>query len=330
MSDPAGELLIWTISDGRAGIDNQVLGLAEAIAEMIPCKIKSFLAPRTSLLSLLTANRPLPGMEDGWPKLLICCGQSSLPYAKAMRKWSNGQTFCIQLQAPRRPLKQFDMVIAPNHDQLDGENVLSIIGATNRISKSRLAKARETFAEQINQLPCPRLAVVIGGNSKRHKLTKEKFKELRLHLERLAKTNVSLMITTSRRTPGFAKRALRRRLGKRENVWLWTGAKKDGDNPYMAFLDAASAVIVTSDSTNMLTDGASAGKPVLMFRLDGEDGKFSDLHDELAAKNLVHPFTGSLATWDVEPLAETRRAAEEVLRRFYGHLKPDPEAFHRA
>lgn len=321
MNETSGQLVVWTISDGRAGIDNQVLGLADAIGEMLPTKIKSIMAPKPGLLTLFSAKKPLPEMNEPWPDVVIGCGQASLPYMTALRKWSKGKSFTVQLQAPRRPLKLFDLIIAPEHDSLSGDNVVSIIGATNRITSKKLEAARQKFAKQLEELPSPRMAVIIGGNSKRHKLTKELSKEFIQQLQTLSNRNVSLMISTSRRTPGFVRRALHRKFKKTKNVWLWTDTKKDGENPYFGFLAAADAIIVTSDSTNMLTDAASAGKPVLMYRLSGSDGKFSKLHEALEEQNFVHPFTGALSTWPVEPLNETRRMAEEVLRRFYQKLK---------
>jgi len=321
VSEQPRPLHIWTIGDGRAGIDNQVLGLAEAIAQIMPAQLQHFVAPRPNLLSLFKAKNPMANMKPPWPDIVIGCGQASLPYTTAMRKWSDASTFCVQLQAPRRPAKQFDMIIAPAHDQLEGENTFKITGSTNRICKQKLEAAKEQFSKQIKTLLNPSLAVMIGGNSKRHKLTKPAFKKLLERLTILAASKVALMISTSRRTPGFAKRGLRRKFGKNPNVWLWTGAKRDGENPYFAFLATANAVVVTSDSTNLITEAASAGKPVLLFKLEGEDGKFADLYTDLANRNLLVPFTGSIATWDTEPFDETARAAEEVLRRFHNHLK---------
>ncbi|MCF6293528.1 MAG: mitochondrial fission ELM1 family protein [Robiginitomaculum sp.] len=321
MSAKTGKFVIWTIGDGRAGIENQVQGLAEAIGDMLPVEIKNITAPKPGLLTLFKAKKPLPEMLEPWPDVVIGCGQGSIPYMIAMRKWSNGKTLTVQLQSPRRKSSLFDLIIAPQHDRLKGDNVLSIVGATNRISEEKLLQAKEKFKDRIAELPGPRLAVIIGGNSKRHKLTKELFKDLLGKLLSLSNQSISLLITTSRRTPGFVKRGLRRKFKKNKNVWLWVDSKNDGDNPYFAFLSVANAVVVTSDSTNMLTDAASAGKPVLMFRLDGNDGKFSDLHEELEKQNYVHPFTGAISTWPVEPLSETKRAAEEVLRRYYSKLK---------
>jgi len=256
VSGKTGKFVIWTIGDGRAGIENQVQGLAEAIGDMLPVEIKNITAPRPSLLTLFKAKKPLPEMLEPWPDVVIGCGQGNIPYTIAMRKWSNGKTLTVQLQSPRRKSSLFDFIVAPHHDRLNDDNVLSIIGSTNRISPKKLSESKEKFKDKISDFPGPRLAVIIGGNSKRHKLTKELFKDLLGKLLSLSNQNISLLITTSRRTPGFVKRGLRRKFKKNKNVWLWVDSKNDGDNPYFAFLSAANAVVVTSDSTNMLTDAA--------------------------------------------------------------------------
>jgi mitochondrial fission protein ELM1 len=315
-----GKLRIWTLGDGRIGIDNQVTGLAEAIARKIPAEITHFIARKPGLFSFFFKAKPLPDMTSPWPDIVIGCGRASLQYSRQFRKWSNGNSFVVQLQDPGTGLRAFDLVIAPKHDQLSGEKVFSITGATNRITTRKLKKAKKKFGEKLQSLPKPKLAILLGGKSKRHVLTRPKFRKLLKQLRKLADNKISLLITTSRRTPAFAKRSLRRRLGKLDNVWLWSGARKDGENPYLAFLAEADAILVSSDSTNMLTDAASAGKPVLLFKMDGKDGKFSDLYADLENGNHLHPFTGALATWEVEPLAETNRAANEVLRRFHKQL----------
>jgi len=316
-----GKLIIWTLSDTRIGIQNQVVGLAEAIARMIPATIQQIHVPRPNVLTPFLPAKPTTPMKPPWPDIVIGCGQASLPYSAAFRKWSGGKTLVVQLQNPRHGLKRFDLIIAPEHDRLEGENVFSIIGSTHRICGQKLNDAKTQFADQLDTLPKPRIAVLIGGKSKRHQLTKPLLKTLCDQLDALAEANISLMISTSRRTPGFARRRLRRKFKSRSNVWFWSGAKSDGPNPYFAYLASADAIIVTSDSTNMLCEAATTSAPVLLFRLEGSDGKFADLYAALEKQDQLRPFTGALTSWDVPPFDETRRAAEEVLRRLHDHLK---------
>ena len=99
---------------------------------------------------------------------------------------------------------------------------------------------------------------------------------------------------------------------------MWDGT---GDNPYFGFLAAADAVLVTEDSTNLATDAATAGRPVLIAPLPGRPGKFARFQADLVARGAARPFAGRVETWAVVPLRETDRAAAELLRRYDARKK---------
>ena len=160
----------------------------------------------------------------------------------------------------------------------------------------------------------PRVAVLVGGDSKRHKFSHQVEQNLADALESLCEQGAALLITTSRRSPRGLAAALKDRFGSRQNVRVWS-SDVDGHNPYHAFLGASDVVLVTKDSVNMITDAASAGKATLLFDVDGDDGKFARLYGSLFARGYARPFIGKLETWPVTPLTETARAADEVLVR---------------
>lgn len=318
---PVKPLLVWVVTDGRVGIENQARGLAEAIAEIYPCDIRRVVVPRSPMSVQKIKKKPPPGMSAPWPDLWIGCGRASLRYSAGVRQWSGGHTFVVQLQNPRRDFSLFDLVIAPDHDNISGENVLSITGATNRVTAKNLAKAQDKFSEQLQKITPPRLAVLLGGASSRHKFTRKEAKKLVKDLRRLSHAGYALMITTSRRTPDYVCKMLIKTFGKLPRVWIWCGRKSDGPNPYFAFLGSADAILATNDSSNLLSEAASAGKPLLVFKLEGEDGRLRQLYDALEATGRAKLFRGAFNTWETEPLNETGRAAKEVLRYLHGHLK---------
>jgi len=319
--------ICWVVSDGRRGIENQALGLAEAVARLTPLTIERRIAPRREgwraeisgrfqapKLEELATSDGAPPLSNAAPNLWIACGRATLAYSEHARDWFAGLTMVVQAQDPRRPLWPYDLIVPPLHDNLSGDNVFSILGSPNRICDDWLAAGAARFADALVTPPGPRAAVLIGGDSKRHTLTPKVMKDIISGLEGALAQSWSLLITTSRRTPDFAVSALRARFKDDPSVWLWTG-DADGDNPYDAFLAAADIVLVTKDSTNMITEAASAGKPTLLLPMAGEDGKFAALYDELTARGLTKPFTGELKPWPVEPLRETDRAAAQIVKR---------------
>ena len=124
----------------------------------------------------------------------------------------------------------------------------------------------------------------------------------------------SLLLTVSRRTPDWAIEEYRTLAANHENVWYYENGEP---NPYMAFMGAADTILVTEDSTNMLTDACSTGKSVFTLPMDGDPGKFSKLYDRLNETCNVKPFDSYFKTPDYVPLAETARVAEALLKRFY-------------
>jgi mitochondrial fission protein ELM1 len=316
------KITIWAVSDGRAGMANQVLGLAEAVARLRPASVAvktvAYRRPVGRLPQILNLAPRLvlapesDGFDPPWPDLWIGAGRATLPLSTGVRRWSKGATFTVQLQDPRWPAHLFDLVIPPEHDALSGANVFPIVGSPNRIAPEILDEARAAFAQRIDLLPTPRVAVLVGGQSKAHSLSPERARDLASEIATAVEgARGSVMVTFSRRTPEDAKRFLTSRL-KRLPGWIWDG---EGPNPYFAFLTAADAVIVTEDSTNMATEAAAAGKPVLVMHLEGDSPKHRHLHDSLRKRLAARPFRGALERWTYPPLRETDRAAAEVIRR---------------
>ncbi len=319
---------IWAVSDGRAGMESQALGLAEAVARLRPAEVfvkRVAYRPRIgrlpSLLNLFPRRSLAPvsdRIEPPWPEVWIAAGRATLPLSVRVRRWSGGRTFVVQTQAPRLPLGLFDLVIAPRHDRLVGDNVFSITGSPNRLTPHRLEADRARFARLIDPLPEPRVAVLIGGRSRRFDLSPARAEalagELGAALDGLG--GAGLMMTFSRRTPQRAKTILQARLGARPGL-VWDGA---GDNPYFAFLAAADYVAVTEDSTNMAAEAAGTGKPVFVLKMDGGSERMRRFHEDLELRGAARPFGGAFYGWSYPPLHETERAAEEVVRRLQGRL----------
>ncbi|QYC10491.1 mitochondrial fission ELM1 family protein [Brevundimonas nasdae] len=320
----SGPLAIWVVSDGRTGIENQALGLAEAVQRLTPADITikhirwrplfdrwpSALKTRAMLDP---ASDPLDAAQpDLWPDVWIATGRATLPLSTRIKERSGGRTFVVQTQDPRWANTRYDMIVAPAHDGLSGDNVFEITGSPHRITPQRIAGAAPAFAERIVPLPHPRVAVLIGGKSKAFDLPPDHAADLADRIAAAVKASGgSLMLTFSRRTPDAAKAAMTARLSDLPG-WIWDGT---GDNPLFAFLHHADHILVTEDSANMAAEAASTGKPVHVLPMVPlkSGGKFARLHDDLQSRGATRAFDGTLDAWTYEPLAETDRAARAVL-----------------
>lgn len=314
-------LRIWVVSDGRAGIENQALGLAEAVQRLAPARIDVKRIRWRPMFDRLPSALKTPAMLDPtsdtltspWPDLWIAAGRATLPLSVRAKRLSGGRTFVVQTQDPRWATDRFDMVVAPAHDGLSGDNVLEITGSPHRVTPARLLQAAPAFTDRLAGLPHPRVAVLVGGRSKAFDLTETHAATLaEMIAGAIQGAGGSLLLTFSRRTPPEARAAMTARLASLPG-WIWDG---QGDNPLFAFLDAADHVLVTEDSANMAAEAASTGKPVHILPMVPlkPAGKFARLHAELEAHGAARPFDGTLEPWTYEPLAETDRAARAVLQ----------------
>ncbi|WP_427453045.1 mitochondrial fission ELM1 family protein [Litorimonas sp. WD9-15] len=302
------------ISDGRRGIENQALGLAEACAALQPLSIQTqhiqhntFVAALPPGLQLRVARFELPECD-----IAIGCGRQAIaPLLKLKR--DNPAIFTVYIQDPRISPDAFDLVIAPEHDGLNGPNVINMIGSPNRVTETRIIGETLKFAAGLAKLPSPKTAFLIGGTSKTHMLTPDDHASHLAHAKTLYAAGHSLLITTSRRTPDFAREAWTDFASESDRIWLYDG---NGPNPYFAFLGAADLILVTEDSTNMLTEACGTGKPVYRLQMSGKAGKFQTLYGALELRCDAVSYTGQLSGADFLPLDETTRAAQELWNRF--------------
>lgn len=311
MSVNPQSLQCWVITEGMAGTENQCLGVAEALGvSPIVKRVKlrglwKFLSPWLPFETKSMFDVPL---EGPWPDLLLASGRKSIAASRYIKKQSGGKTFTVQIQDPRISPRYFDLVAVPAHDPTRGDNVAVTKAAPNRITDTKLAKARNDFSSYFAMMPSPHIAVLIGGNSKAHHMSIKAMEKLGQQLSALGG---SLMITASRRTTEAQKDALQKGLGDKAH-WFWDGT---GENPYLGMLAWADYILVTADSVSMLSDAATTGKPVYMIAMEGGSKRFDTFHDGLLQSGAVRRFEGMLEQWRYQPFQDSTFVAEQILSR---------------
>ena len=311
----------WVISDGRRGIENQALGLAEAASRIealdIQCYViengKAFTAASPRLQFALKSNPIDYGLPKVLPDLAIGCGRQAIAPLLAIKKTSPS-VFTAYVQDPRIGPDNFDVVFAPQHDTLTGSNVEVMIGSPNRITNTLMIAQTLNFTQKLEALPMPRVAMLIGGPSKTHKFSKSNHAAHLDAARHALSSGYSLLITVSRRTPTSILKDYKLLASDHQNVWLYDG---EGENPYYAFLGGADIILATEDSTNMLTEACATGKTVFRLPMSGQPSKFDTLYNELQSRCNVARFSGNFIGKPYEPLLETPRAATQLWAHFH-------------
>lgn len=311
----------WIVTEGMAGTENQCIGVAEALGVRADVKRIALHQPWKILTPWIgfenAATFGGDRLEAPWPDLLIAAGRKSVAAARYIKKQSGRKTFAVQIQDPRFSYDTFDLIAVPAHDPARGENIIVTQGAPNKITAEKLALAKDDFHELLSPLPAPRVAVMIGGGSKAYAMTPEVIEKLAGQLEALAQSGYGLMITASRRTDDETAQALRARLNE-PNIYFWDG---EAPNPYMGFLAWADFIIVTADSVSMISEAATAGKPLYIAGMEGATAKAARIgkfQQSLIDGKIARPFDGALEDYTYQPLADAALVAAAIRKRMGG------------
>lgn len=312
----------WVLTDGSAGMENQCVGLAEALElNFIIKRIRTkkpwrWLPPALWLSPLRQLTDKSDPLNAPWPDILITCGRQAIPMSMAIRKASKGKTFTVHIQTPNTHHKNFDLVIVPEHDVLRGSNVIVSEGSLTRVTPQKLKNETKKFEDQLGDLSAPVVTVLIGGSNRCYDVTPETMKKLCQQLNGLHRTSSCFfLVTTSRRTGHENVSILQDTLSSLPHQ-LWDGS---GENPYFAYLAKSDAMIVTADSVNMVCEACTAGKPVMVFDLPGGNRKFNIFHKRMQDLNHTRSFQGQMEQWTPPKLAESERIAEIVTEKWMLH-----------
>jgi len=213
----------------------------------------------------------------------------------------------VFLQDPLIDPRYFDLVSVPFHDPLRGANVLVTEGAPNRISIASSIPVVTPYDDVLQRLPSPRVAIFIGGKSKRHSLSEKNALNMIRMIKRMQDDyGAGLMISTSRRTSKIVTDLFKDQFTNGQDCFLWSG---EGENPYQAMFKYADSFIVTEDSISMLSEAATTGKPVYRLEMQGKPGKFNDFYTYMEERDTIRPFQGSLDQWRYRPLNDAEMLA---------------------
>jgi len=322
----ADEADIWVLLDDRAGNRAQALGVAERLGlpfRELNIGYAMMAGLPNAVLGASIAGLDAPSkaaLHAPWPKLVIAAGRRTAPVARWIKAQSAGAggsaAKLVQIMDPGSGDAAFELICRPAHDAgtKTADNILAIAAAPHRYTEDALQKARAQWQAQVDDLPQPRVALLIGGSTRKHIFTPAMARTLCIAAsDAVASQGGALMVTTSRRT-GDAVDAVQQNLSGPHRLYHWD---QGGENPYPGYLALADAVIVTGESVSMCSEAVATAKPVYIHAPRGLiSDKHARLHENLCRGGHARMFDGCLALdWAPVPLDAAAEIAGAIVAR---------------
>ena len=245
--------------------------------------------------------------------VIISCGRKSVIPSIHLKNNSNKKVFNIHIQDPKVDLKHFDFIVAPEHDSIKGQNVISTKGAIHYLTENEINENKDYLNSFIKKDKRIIWTLIMGGPTKYYDYSTKNIKEIFTTLSKLSKEhNFQLVIIPSMRTPTNIIQYANDYFGDGHTVIMDVDKKA-----YLSALAIAQNIIVTCDSSSMISEAALTGKPIYVASIlpkknDKRFQKFRNLFREL---NIIKNLGEEIEDWNYEKLDETNRVANIIKQK---------------
>ena len=244
--------------------------------------------------------------------VIISCGRKSVIPSLFLKKQSKKKIINIHIQNPKIELKNFDFVVCPEHDDLKGPNVLITKGAIHYLTTEEINNSKDYLLNKLEKNK-DIITLILGGPNKYYNYSDENMINIFSIINRMLKDhNLQLVVIPSNRTP---KKTIE--LSKEYFTDNRTVIDVVDKSAYLSSLALSKYLVVTCDSTSMISEAALTGKPVYVamipaLRNDKRFKRFRSLFEKL---NIIKKLNNKLETWTYEKLDEADRIALEIKRK---------------
>ena len=307
------------LTEGMHGMISQVEGLAKALdIDYIHQKVElnlfaKLITPKITPVSKLFFKKfNMPDVN-----IIISCGRKSVIPSLYFKKISKKKIINIHIQDPKVSLKNFDYIIAPEHDGLSGNNVINSKGALHYLTLKEIKDNHDYLSNKINKSK-KQVLLVLGGPNKYYNYDKNSIQNIFENLKVLAKKyNLEIIIIPSMRTPSKTIEHASNFFGD-ESIIIKNVDKK----AYLSALSISKFLVITCDSTSMISEAALTGKPIYIAQIlpKREDYRFRQFRDLFTKLNITRNLEDKLEVWNYEKLDETNRVASIIKKNILCHF----------
>jgi uncharacterized protein len=259
---PAPQGPVVALLHRKPGHDHQTLALASRIAALTGRSVRQHHIPWSAAGYLLRRFAGGGRMPELPADTALLVGAGWLPTRVARRSAGDARLALLGRKAGRPPATG-GCVVQCRHFGFPWHP--SRISTLLPLNAGVVAPTRSRERWHEWETAPHRVAALVGGQSRSHRLSAEDARALGRAASNWARRHQArLLVVTSRRT-GAVARHLGAGLARYDDVYVWQPG--DLENPYALALDAAEAVLVTGESESMLADAVANGRPVLIWPL---------------------------------------------------------------
>ena len=299
------------LTEGLHGMISQVEGLAKALDldyfhEKIELNSPWNLIPPsfTPKKKFIFKNQVTKEFD-----VIISCGRKSVIPSIILKKNSSKKVVNIHIQNPKVSLDNFDIIVAPDHDSIEGSNVLISKGAIHYLTSDEINKAKGYLEDKIEKKK-EVITLILGGPTKYYNYDNESMIQIFSKINKqIVEKNMQLIVIPSNRTPEKTIQFAKEYFNKNRLI-----LDKVDKQAYLSSLALAKYIIVTCDSSSMISEAALTGKPVYVAMIPAmrNDKRFQKFRNLLESMNIIRKLENNLETWSYEKLDETNRIAKQI------------------
>ena len=303
------------LTQGMHGMISQVEGLAKALD-------LDFTHHTVELNSFWKVIPPklTPISQNVYKKInkhdfdvIISCGRKSVIPSIHLKNTANKKVFNIHIQDPKVNLNYFDFIVAPEHDALEGQNVINTKGAIHYLTENEISENSVYLKSFIKNDERKIWTLIMGGPTKYYDYSTKNMKHIFTSIYKLLKKyNFQLVVIPSMRTPVNIIRYAKEFFGDNHTVIMNVDKKA-----YLSALALAENIVVTCDSSSMISEAALTGKPIYIGNIlpKKNDIRFQRFRKLFRELNITRNLGEEVEHWSYQKLDETNRVADIIKQK---------------
>ena len=311
-----GKLKALLLTEGMHGMISQAEGMAKALGADFNHKIVrlnfpwNLVSPKFTPISNIILKDKIYLIENEDPDLVISCGRKSVVPSILLKK-KNKKIFTIHIQNPKVSFHNFDAIVVPEHDDLTGDNIYNTKGAIHYITHSQIQNAASYLRDEVKSQKI--VTLILGGPNKYYGFDQGQllkiFNEVKSNFT--SKDYEAIIIPSMRTPKEIIDLAIKEFTGHGHVV------KSVDKKAYLSSLALASSVVVTCDSTSMLSEAATSGKPIFVAHMKPKRNnyRFKKFYKLFKEMKIVRDLGEKVEVWEYDKINEAERVANIIIKK---------------